>query len=93
MRPAARLVHLARNHRSEIWLKMGGRVANLRSILSVTGLCAIMGTTLDVEVRGDDEDTAIRAVEAVFGDDDADVLNNVSEAPVPLDAESDQEAE
>lgn len=84
MRPAARLVQLARSHRSDIWLKMGGRVANLRSILSVMGLCAVMGTTLEVEARGEDEDIAIRAVEIVFTDDISDEV----ETTQPLNPES-----
>lgn len=91
MRPAARLVALARGHRAEIWLRMGSRVANLRSILSVMGLCAIMGTTLEVEATGDDEESAIRAVETVFGDE-VDELNDVADAPPPLTGESDHES-
>ena len=91
MRPAARLVQLARQRRSEIWLELDGRVANLRSILSVMGLCAVMGVTLEVEARGDDEDNAIRAVEAIFADD-ADAVsgvNEVADTPGFFDAEVD----
>ena len=60
LRPAARLVRLARGFRSSIVLKYGSRMADLRSILSVISLCAVMGTTLDVEATGVDEQEAIQ---------------------------------
>jgi phosphocarrier protein len=74
LRPAARLVRVAEQFRSSAMLTFRGRVADLRSILSVVALCATMGATLDIEVDGDDEQSAIDAVEQVFGlsdDDDA----------------------
>ena len=41
-------------------------MADLRSILSMIALCATMGTALDVEAAGDDEEDAIKAVRQVF---------------------------
>ena len=41
-------------------------MADARSIISVMLLCASLGTTLDVEATGTDEDTAIQAVESIF---------------------------
>ena len=72
MRPAVRLVRVAQQFRSSISLKFGGQIADLRSILSVIALCATLGTSLDVEVNGDDEQTALDAIEQVFSADDDD---------------------
>ncbi len=66
LRPAATLVRLGRQFRSTIFLKCRGKVADLRSILSIISLCATMGTTLEIEASGDDEQDATRAVEQVF---------------------------
>lgn len=72
MRPAVRLVRVARQFRSSISLRVGGRIADLRSILSVIALCATMGTALDLEANGDDEQKALDAIEQVFTTDDGD---------------------
>jgi phosphocarrier protein HPr len=66
LRPAAKLVRTARYFRSRIFLKRGGKIADVRSILSVLSLCATMGMTLDLEATGEDEHAAARAVEQVF---------------------------
>lgn len=66
LRPAAKLVQIAQEFRSSVLLKCGQRVADLRSILSMVALCATMGTALDVEAAGEDEDDAIQAVQQVF---------------------------
>lgn len=68
MRAAARLVFLGMKFRSKVVLKCGEKVAELRSVLSVLALCAFMGTTLEVEVTGDDEQDAMRAIEAEFNE-------------------------
>jgi phosphocarrier protein HPr len=66
LRPAAKLVHTAKSFHSTIFLKAGGKIADLRSIVSIISLCATMGATLDLEVVGDDEHDAVRAVEQMF---------------------------
>jgi phosphocarrier protein len=66
IRPAARLVRLAQNFRSSIVLRANGRIADARSILSVMLLCAALGTVIDVEASGADEEQALRAVENAF---------------------------
>ena len=65
-RPAARLVRLARSFRSRIWLRLGNRLADARSILHVIVLSASLGAAIEVEVDGVDEQEAIRAVEDFF---------------------------
>lgn len=72
LRRAMQLVKVARNFRSTVLLKCGGRIADLRSILSVLALCATMGTTLDLEAVGDDEQEAARTVVQVFRDESSD---------------------
>jgi phosphotransferase system HPr (HPr) family protein len=71
LRPAARLVRLAYTFRSSISLRSGQRAANLRSILSVVTLCAAIGTPLEVQATGDDEQEAVAAISQVFELDQA----------------------
>jgi len=66
LRQAVRLVKAARSFHSSIKLKCGGRIADLRSIISVLALCATVGMTLEVEVAGDDEQDAAQTVEQIF---------------------------
>lgn len=66
LRQAARLVKVAQRFRSAIRLKCDGKIADLRSIISVVALCATMGMTLEVEASGDDEQDAAQSVEQVF---------------------------
>jgi len=67
LRRAAQLVKVAQRFHSTLYLKCGGRIADLRSIVSIVALCATMGTALDLEASGDDEQEAARTVEQVFG--------------------------
>jgi phosphocarrier protein len=69
--PAAKLVRLSKQFRSAIFLKCRGKVADMRSILSIVSLCATMEIALDIETIGDDEHDAARAVEWVFSSHDA----------------------
>lgn len=66
LRPATHLVRVAKTFRSRIQLRLGDRVADLRSILKVVSLCAIMGSSIEIEAIGDDEDAAIVALEQAF---------------------------
>ncbi|HEY8995464.1 MAG TPA: HPr family phosphocarrier protein, partial [Lacunisphaera sp.] len=63
LRRAAQLVRIAQRCRSRLRLKCGDQIADLRSIVSVLALCATMGTTLDLEAAGDDEQAAAQSVE------------------------------
>lgn len=67
-RPASKVVRIARDFASTIKLRCNGQVANARSILSVLLLCATVGTTIQIEAQGEDEEKAIKAVEQVFAD-------------------------
>ncbi len=70
LRPAASLVQLSKRFSSRIVIICGDKIADLRSILSILSLCATLGTALDIEVTGDDENDAARAVEQVFSSHD-----------------------
>lgn len=67
LRHAATLVKVSQRFSSTLRLQCGGRIADLRSIVSLLTLCATMGTTLDLEVSGDDEQEAAQTVEQIFG--------------------------
>lgn len=66
MRPAARLVQVARRFHSRIIIRIGSRVADARSIMSIMILAASLGAVLDVEASGDDEQEAVQAVQSYF---------------------------
>ena len=66
LRLAAKLVRVAREFRSTIWLKCNGKVVEVQDVLSVLTLCATVGTAIFVEAVGDDEQDAAWAIEQVF---------------------------
>ena len=68
LRPAARLVRLAARFRSRVILRLGRATADVTSILSIVGLCALMGSPLEVEATGDDEDRVIAEIVQAFSD-------------------------
>jgi phosphotransferase system HPr (HPr) family protein len=45
---------------------VGSRAANARSILAVMLLCATMGTVVNLEVAGEDEDAVLASIMRVF---------------------------
>ena len=67
-RAAAQLVRLAGTFQSHIKLRRtdNGVVADAKSILSVLTLAASKGAELKIEVEGDDESEALRAIEEIF---------------------------
>lgn len=66
LRHAGKLAKVAQEFRSTISLQCGGKIADLRSIISIVTLCATMGTVIDVEVAGEDEQAAAQSVEQIF---------------------------
>ncbi len=66
LRPAATLAKIAQNKQSDIIVRSGIKIANLRNIMSLLMLCATMGTSLIIETSGADEQQAIKEIEAVF---------------------------
>ncbi len=52
--------------KSAVFLKVGARVADARSILSVLLLCAAAGMVINLEINGEDEDTVLTSITSVF---------------------------
>jgi len=73
LRPAAQLVRVAQRFSSTILMSCDEKIADVRSILSVIALCATMGTVIDIEVTGEDEQTAIEALELAFSAGESDI--------------------
>ena len=70
LRRAGNLVKLATQFRSSIVCRLGERVADARSVLSILILCAGLGATLEIEASGPDEREAIQAVDTFFASSD-----------------------
>ena len=67
-RAAAQLVRLAGTFQGDIQLRRTDNsvVADAKSILSVLTLAASKRTQLELEVDGEDEQTALQAIEEIF---------------------------
>lgn len=67
-RAAAQLVRLAASFKSKIKVKRRDNAvyADAKSILSVLALAASKGTELELEVEGEDEQSALKAIEELF---------------------------
>jgi phosphocarrier protein len=72
-RAAARFVNLASQFKSEVHLTRDGRRVNGKSIMGVMMLAAAKGTTLVLDVAGDDEQDALNKLDELvqnrFGED------------------------
>ena len=67
-RASAKLTQLAGRFKCEVWLTRNGRRVNAKSIMGVMTLAAAMGSTLDIETKGSDEQEAIDAVVKLVAD-------------------------
>lgn len=65
-RPASRVVRIARNFSSSIHLRCNQKIANAQSLLSILLLSASLGSIIQIEANGEDEDSAIQAVAELF---------------------------
>lgn len=68
---AGRIAQIAARFRSSIVCRLGGKVADARSVISILILCAGLGATLEIEASGPDEREAIQAVDTFFSSDDS----------------------
>ena len=66
LRPAAQLVKRALAFESSILLKVKERTADATSILAILMLAATMGSTIEIEARGIDENEAVAAITSVL---------------------------
>lgn len=67
-RASAKLTKLASSFASDIALTRNGRRVNAKSIMGVMMLAAGIGSEVDLEVDGVDEDKAVKALTELFND-------------------------
>ena len=61
-RPIAMLVQLASQYKSKIEIRQDNRVVNAKSIMGMMTLGLVQGQKLEIDVEGEDEETAISEV-------------------------------
>ena len=67
-RASAKLTKLAGSFASEVWLSKGERRINAKSIMGVMMLAAGLGSTVQLETHGPDEQQAMDALLALIAD-------------------------
>ena len=67
-RASAKLTKVAGSHKCEVWLSKGERRVNAKSIMGVMMLAAGVGSTVEVETNGPDEQEAMAALLALIND-------------------------
>jgi phosphocarrier protein len=67
-RASAKLTQAASGFASAVWIAKGDRRVNAKSIMGVMMLAAGLGSRVELEAEGPDEEAAILAVEALFAD-------------------------
>ena len=67
-RAAAKVVHLANEFKSDVFLGVEREEVNAKSILGLLTLAATQGTSLTLRIEGPDEDAAVAAIQALFKD-------------------------
>lgn len=65
-RPAGIIAKKAKEFTATITITKDGKTAELRKLMAVMGLGIKQGDTVTVSASGEDEDTAIAALEEVF---------------------------
>ena len=67
-RASAKLTKLAGSFGCEVWMSKGERRVNAKSIMGVMMLAAGLGSTVEVETNGHDEQAAMDAILALIAD-------------------------
>ncbi|WP_300650757.1 HPr family phosphocarrier protein [Hydrogenophaga sp.] len=67
-RASAKLTKLAGSFASDVWMSRGDRRVNAKSIMGVMMLAAGLGSTVEVETSGADEQVAMDALLALIND-------------------------
>jgi phosphocarrier protein len=67
-RASAKLTKLAGSFASDVWMSRGDRRVNAKSIMGVMMLAAGLGSTVEVETTGADEQVAMDALIALIND-------------------------
>jgi phosphocarrier protein len=67
-RASAKLTKLAGSFKSEVFMSRNGRRVNAKSIMGVMMLAAGLGTEVEIEISGEDEQAAMGALLALIAD-------------------------
>ena len=67
-RASAKLTKLAGSFQSDVFISRNERRVNAKSIMGVMMLAAGLGSTVDLEVNGPDEQAAMEALSALVND-------------------------
>ena len=67
-RASAKLTQLASHFASDVWMEKGSRRINAKSIMGVMMLAAGIGTEVQIETEGVDEQAAMDAIIALIND-------------------------
>jgi len=67
-RASAKLTKLAGSFGCEVWMSRGDRRVNAKSIMGVMMLAAGLGSTVEIETNGADEQAAMDALLALIND-------------------------
>ena len=67
-RASAKFTKLAGSFASEVWMSKGERRVNAKSIMGVMMLAAGIGSSVEIETDGADEDAAMKALLALVAD-------------------------
>ncbi len=67
-RASAKLTQTASNFKSDVFLARNGRRVNAKSIMGVMMLAAARGSTVNIEIEGEDEERAMVALTALIND-------------------------
>ena len=67
-RASAKLTKLAGSYPCEVWMSKGERRVNAKSIMGVMMLAAGLGSTVEIETNGPDEQAAMEALLALVAD-------------------------
>jgi phosphocarrier protein HPr len=67
-RASAKLTKLAGSYPCEVWMSRGDRRVNAKSIMGVMMLAAGMGSEIEVETQGEDEEAALTALRTLIDD-------------------------
>jgi phosphocarrier protein len=67
-RASAKLTKLAGSHKCEVWMSRGDRRINAKSIMGVMMLAAGMGSEVEIETDGEDEQVCMDGLLALIDD-------------------------
>ena len=67
-RASAKLTQTASKFESGVWISRNGRRVNAKSIMGVMMLAAGLGSTIELETEGPDEEAAMTTLETLFND-------------------------